>query len=355
MSSAAKPGLTYRDAGVDIDKASASLEIIGRLAQSTISAPSGRFGHFGGVFPMTAGPDRLLVASADGIGTKIKLAFVVGGWAHSRVGGDLVRHCVNDLLACGARPLFFLDYVAMGSLDTDALQGLVAGMAEACRENGVALIGGETAEMPGLYAEGEYDVAGFIVGEVAPDKYVDGSAVRAGDVLIGFPSTGLHTNGYSLARKIIGMSGDSSADRQMLEAPLGSSRDLTLGQALLEPHRSYLQAVGPLLDRELVRGMAHVTGGGLLENVPRMIPDGLFAVIDPSTWSVPPIFDELIERGGVDAVDRYRAFNMGIGFVLAVAASDANAVLEANRDARLIGKVDTSADDQKIRLAGLSG
>ena len=205
-------GLTYRDAGVDIDKATASLTAIGKLARSTMGAGTSDadFGHFGGVFPLPSGPDRLLVASADGIGTKIKIAFVIGGWAHKRVGGDLVRHCVNDVLACGARPLFFLDYIAMGSLDTEALEGLVEGMAEACRENGLALIGGETAEMPGLYAAGEYDAAGFIVGEVAPGRFVDGSAVRAGDRLIGFPSTGLHTNGYSLARKIIGEPVDQS-------------------------------------------------------------------------------------------------------------------------------------------------
>ncbi len=349
-------GLTYRDAGVDIDKASASLAAIGRMARSTMGAGAtdGDFGHFGGVFALPSGPDRLLVASADGIGTKIKLAFATGGWAHARVGGDLVRHCVNDILACGASPLFFLDYIAMGSLDTEALEGLVEGMADACRENGLALIGGETAEMPGLYAEGEYDAAGFIVGEVAPDCYIDGSAVRDGDLLIGFPSTGLHTNGYSLARKIVGLTGDRDADRVLLADPLATGSNLSIGDALLEPHRSYVPEVCTLVEHRLVRGMAHITGGGLLENVPRMIPDGLTAEIDPSTWEVPSIFTALVERGGVDPVDRYRAFNMGIGFVIAVAPSDADVVVQANSESRVIGRIVPDRAESKVRLIGVT-
>lgn len=349
-------GLTYRDAGVDIDKASASLAAIGRLARSTRGGgkADGDLGHFGGVFSLPAGPERLLVASADGIGTKIKLAFATGGWAHARVGGDLVRHCVNDILACGAKPLFFLDYIAMGSLDTEVLERLVEGMADACRENGVALIGGETAEMPGLYAAGEYDVAGFIVGEVAPDRYIDGAAVREGDVLIGFPSTGLHTNGYSLARKIIGLTGDREADRDVLAGSRLPGTDKSLGDALLEPHRSYLPEVWTLVEQGLVRGMAHITGGGLLDNVPRMIPSGLAAEIDPSSWDVPPVFTTLIERGGVDRIDRYRAFNMGIGFVVAVGSSDADTVLEAKGEARVIGSVVPGGEGTKVRLIGVT-
>ena len=349
-------GLTYRDAGVDIDKASASLEAIGRFARSTLpnEAENGGIGHFGGVYALPAGPDRLLVASADGIGTKIKLAFVTGGWAHARVGGDLVNHCVNDLLACGARPLFFLDYIAMGVLDTEALEGLVEGMASACRENGLALIGGETAEMPGLYADGEYDAAGFIVGEVAPERYIDGSAVREGDTLIGFPSTGLHTNGYSLARKVLGLTGAAEIDRGILDRKLSGGIDMTVGSALLAPHRSYQHEIRPLLDAGVVHGMAHITGGGLIENVPRMIPDGLMADIDPGSWTAPPIFDLLINQGNIDPIDRYRALNMGVGFVLAVADVDVDRVLATASDARTIGTVVPATTGVKIRLAGVT-
>ncbi|MBX3070333.1 MAG: phosphoribosylformylglycinamidine cyclo-ligase [Thermomicrobiales bacterium] len=350
-------GLTYRDAGVDIDRAAASLSAIGKMARSTLgsAAGTGEIGHFGGVYPLPAGPDRLLVASADGIGTKIKLAFATGGSAHARVGGDLVRHCVNDLLACGARPLFFLDYIAMGKLDTEALEGLVEGMAEACRENGLALIGGETAEMPGLYSDGEYDAAGFIVGEVDPFGYIDGSAVAEGDVLIGFPSIGLHTNGYSLARRIVGLTGEGEHDRALLDQPLSDADGLTLGDALLAPHPSYQPAVRQLLDGGIVHGMAHITGGGLLDNVPRMIPDGLRAEVDPSTWSVPSLIDHLNLRGNVDPVDRYRAFNMGIGFVVAVSEADAARSLLGAGDPRVIGRVGRSTGTAKIVIAGVTG
>src|SRR5688572_29321624 len=214
--------VTYREAGVDIDAASDAVDRVKGHAHSTFGASGAAapIGHFGGIYRLEAGPDRLLVASADGIGTKLKLAFVLGGEAHARVGADLVNHCVNDILACGARPLFFLDYVAMGQVDGDVLEALVGGMASACRENGLALIGGETAEMPGLYAPGEYDAAGFIVGTVDPEAFVDGSAVRAGDALIGLPSAGLHTNGFSLARRIVGLTGDGEVDRRLLAKPL---------------------------------------------------------------------------------------------------------------------------------------
>ncbi|MGD9710881.1 MAG: phosphoribosylformylglycinamidine cyclo-ligase [Thermomicrobiales bacterium] len=350
-------GLTYRDAGVDIDQAAGSLETISRLARLTRKQNGeGDIGHFGGVFRLPAGPDRLLVASADGIGTKIKLAFIIGGSSHEGVGSDLVNHCVNDLLACGARPLFFLDYIAMGKLDTEALEGLVEGMATACRENGLALIGGETAEMPGLYADGEYDAAGFIVGEVAPEKYIDGTAIREGDMLIGYPSTGLHTNGYSLARKVIGLTGDVEEDRRILGQPLRNSKELTLAEALLAPHRSYLQSVGPLIDAGLVHGMAHITGGGLIDNVPRMMPEGLVAVIDPATWNAPPIFEVLIEQGDIDEADRYRAFNMGIGLVLAIEPTNVDQVRASTGDARIIGQVEAAPDfGKRVRIIGVTG
>jgi phosphoribosylformylglycinamidine cyclo-ligase len=312
---------TYRDAGVDLAAAGDAVGRIAALARTTLAAgpAGGPIGHFGGTYRLPAGPEQVLVASADGVGTKLKLAFALGGAAHARVGADLVNHCVNDVLALGARPLFFLDYVAAGRLDPGTLERLVGGMAEACRDNGLALIGGETAEMPGFYAEGEYDVAGFIVGTVAPAALVDGSAVRAGDVLIGLASGGLQTNGYSLARRVLGLTGDHEVDRRLLARPLPGGGGETVGEALLRPHRSFLPAVLPLLGEGLLRGMAHITGGGLLDNLPRMLPAGLAAELDPSAWTTPAIFDLLVEEGGITPAERYRAFNMGIGFVLAVA------------------------------------
>ena len=342
----AATGTTYRQAGVDIDAATAAVDRIARLARSTFGAGDQvghPVGHFGGTYRLPAGDDRLLVASADGVGTKLKLAFVLGGTAHARVGADLVNHCVNDILALGARPLFFLDYVAMGRLEPTTLAALVGGMAGACRENGLALIGGETAEMPGVYADGEYDVAGFIVGEVAPQAAIDGSAVRAGDALIGLASDGLQTNGYSLARHVLGLTGGHEVDGRLLAAPLAGTGE-SLGEALMQPHRSYLPAVRPLIERGLVRGMAHITGGGLIDNLPRMLPSDLAAELDPSAWSVPPIIDHLVRVGQVPPRDRYRVFNMGLGFVLAVAPSDVPEALatlahHAEPAARVIGRV----------------
>jgi phosphoribosylformylglycinamidine cyclo-ligase len=344
---------TYRDAGVDIDAAARALERIKAHGRSTMKAGStSTIGHFGGAYLLESGPDQLLVASADGVGTKLKLAFVLGGEAHTRVGADLVNHCVNDILACGARPLFFLDYVAMGTLDPDTLDRLVGGMAAACRENGLALIGGETAEMPGLYAEGEYDAAGFIVGAVAPDRYIDGSGVQEGDALIGLPSSGLHTNGYSLARQILSLTGDRTVDRAILDRPL-TGGDYRVGEALMQPHLSYWGEVQPLVERGLVHGIAHITGGGLVDNVPRMLPDGLAARLDPSTWDVPPIFDFLIDAGSVSPAERYRAFNMGIGLVLAVAPERATDVVSAINNAHVVGKVVRKSEEGGPAVIGL--
>lgn len=348
--------VTYRDAGVDVAAATAAVERLKRHAHATFSAPGAAapIGHFGGVYRLPAGAARLLVSSADGIGTKLKLAFVLGGNAHARVGADLVNHCVNDILACGARPLFFLDYVAMGRLDGDVLELLVGGMAAACRDNGLALIGGETAEMPGLYAEGEYDAAGFIVGEVAPAAFVDGSAVGAGDLLVGLPGVGLHTNGYSLARRIVGLTGDAEVDRRLLGRPLPGGDGETLGEALMAPHPTYLPRVLPLVERGLIHGMSHITGGGLLDNVPRMLPEGLAAEFDPATWSVNPIFAFLIAEGGLSTEERYRALNMGLGFVLAIAPGDAASVLAELPAGRIVGKV-VEASGKGTRVRGLTG
>ncbi len=337
---------TYRDAGVDRDAAGHAIGRIAQLARatfagSTVGGAALPVGHFGGAFRLPAGDDRILIASADGIGTKLKLAFLVGGEAHARVGGDLVNHCLNDILALGARPLFFLDYVAMGKLDPAVLETLVGGMAAACQANGLALLGGESAEMPGFYADGEYDAAGFIVGEVAPSAIIDGSAVAIGDVVLGLPSTGLHTNGYSLARRILGLGDDPIADRGQLDRSLPGGGGESVGEALLAPHRSYASLVRPLLEHGMVTGMAHITGGGLVDNLPRMLPAGAAIELDPMKWSVPPILGFLIAQGHVSLAERYRAFNMGIGFAMSVNADDAAAAerLLAGTGAVSIGRV----------------
>ena len=341
----------YAAAGVDIDAASAALERVRAKIQATFpgTGAAAPIGHFGGLYRLPGGDGRLLVASADGIGTKIKLAFALGGGAHARVGGDLVNHCVNDILACGATPRFFLDYVAMGRLDAVAFEGLVGGMADACREGGLAMIGGESAEMPGLYADGEYDAAGFIVGDVAEAAVVDGRAGKAGDTVIGLPSGGLQTNGYSLARRLVGLTGDGDADRATLAEALPGGNGGSLGEALMAPHRSFAPGLRPLIDAGVVSGMAHITGGGLIDNLPRMLPEGLAVEVHPGSWTVPPVFDHLVELGGLSVEDRYRTFNMGVGFTVVVDPGDAPAALAAVEGSVVIGSVvPTGADGERV-------
>jgi phosphoribosylformylglycinamidine cyclo-ligase len=283
-------------------------------------------GSFGGLFrlPLSGYSEPVLVSSADGVGTKLKLAFMSG--RHATVGQDLVNHCVNDILVQGATPLFFLDYLATGRLSPEVAAEIVAGMASACRENGCALLGGETAEMPGFYAEGEYDLAGFIVGIVDRARVIDGSRLVPGDVLIGIPSTGLHTNGYSLARQIVfetlGLSFDS------LVPELG----VTIGDALMAIHRSYLSTLLPVVGRQLVKGMAHITGGGITDNLPRILPEGRLAVIQRHAWQTPPLFQFLADAGNVSDEEMLRAFNMGIGMIVAVDERDASTVLDLIRE-----------------------
>jgi len=281
-------------------------------------------GSFGGLFALDPSvSEPVLVASADGVGTKLKVAFLTG--VHDSIGVDLVNHCVNDILVQGARPLFFLDYLATGRLAPAVAEQIVSGVARACVENGCALLGGETAEMPGFYAEGEYDVAGFIVGVVSRSKVIDGRDIRAGDVLIGLPSSGLHTNGYSLARRIVFDEMGLSVDDRVSE--LG----MTVGEALLQPHRSYLPVVAPLLDLGCIKGMAHITGGGLTENLPRTIPDGLVPKVDRATWRVPPLFAWLQRGGEVPDEEMFRAFNMGVGLVIVTAPEHETTVLASLR------------------------
>jgi len=264
--------------------------------------------------------DPVLVSSADGVGTKLKVAFMTG--RHETVGGDLVNHCVNDILVQGAEPLFFLDYLATGRLSPAVVEQVVAGVARGCRENGCALLGGETAEMPGFYADGEYDLAGFIVGIVDRERIVDGRAIVPGDRLIGLPSAGLHTNGYSLARRVLFDAGGLRPDTFVPEV------GTTVADALLAPHRSYLSAVRPLVERNLVKGLAHITGGGITENLPRTLPEGCAAEIDRRAWSVPPLFRFLQQRGGIATEEMFRVFNMGIGLVVVCAERDSESVIQ---------------------------
>jgi phosphoribosylformylglycinamidine cyclo-ligase len=302
--------IDYRQSGVDIDAGNEAVRRIKSLARSTYTPGvlSG-VGSFGGLFALGKNvADPVLVASADGVGTKLKVAFMAG--VHDTIGVDLVNHCVNDILVQGARPLFFLDYLATGRLSPDVAEQVVRGMAAACRDNECALLGGETAEMPGFYADGEYDVAGFIVGLVSRERIIDGRTIVAGDSLIALPSSGLHTNGYSLARRIVfeklGLRVDSHVDQ------LGE----TVGAALLRTHRSYLGPIAPLLDGGLIKGMAHITGGGITENLPRTLPEGLTFALDRSSWQIPPLFAWLQRAGQIDDGEMFRAFNMGVGLIL---------------------------------------
>lgn len=344
--------ISYKDAGVDID---AKMQAISRLkerAASTLGGSAGPIGHFGGTWRMNGPADQILVASADGVGTKLRIAFVLGGDAHAGVGRDIVNHSVNDILALGATPLFFLDYFATGKLDPDILEHVVGGIADACAANGMALLGGETAEMPDMYADGEYDLAGFIVGSVTEERIVDGSQIREGDVVIGIPSDGLHTNGYSLARKVVGLTGDLTRDAEILAQRLPDSDD-TLGAALIRGHRSYLPTVMPLLERKLVRGMAHITGGGLIDNLPRTLPENCVAVLDPASWPRQTINEYIANQAMLSLEERYRALNMGVGFVLVVRPEDATEVLWSIDGAVQIGRIEARTTSDEPAVQGL--
>jgi phosphoribosylformylglycinamidine cyclo-ligase len=325
--------LDYRQSGVDIDAGNEAVRRIKTLARGTYTpgVVSG-VGSFGGLFALDPSvPDPVLVASADGVGTKLKLAFMTG--VHDTIGVDLVNHCVNDILVQGARPLFFLDYLATGRLSPQVAEQIVRGMAAACRENGCALLGGETAEMPGFYQPGEYDVAGFIVGLVSRSRIIDGRGIAAGDVLIALPSSGLHTNGYSLARRIVfdvlGLRLDSHVPE------LGE----TVAEALMRPHRSYLPDMAPLLDRGSIKGMAHITGGGITENLPRILPEGRHFSLDRKSWTVPPLFTWLQRAGRIDDGEMFRALNMGVGLLIVSSPSDASSLLSALPASWAIGTV----------------
>jgi phosphoribosylformylglycinamidine cyclo-ligase len=325
--------MDYKASGVDIDAGNEAVRRIRGLARSTFTPNVlSDIGSFGGLFRFSTGSfqDPVLVSSADGVGTKLRVAFLAG--KHDTVGEDLVNHCVNDILVQGAEPLFFLDYFGTGRLSPAVAESVVTGMARACRENQCALLGGETAEMPGFYAEGEYDIAGFIVGVVERSRLITGATITSGDALIGVPSTGLHTNGYSLARRIAFEHLNLRVDSFVPE--LGR----TIGEALLDPHRSYLSLIRPLLSTGVIKGMAHITGGGITENLPRVLPDGTAARIRTSAWTIPPVFSWLQESGRVPPADMLRTFNMGIGLIV-VSAPDRAEHLKETLGGSIIGEI----------------
>jgi phosphoribosylformylglycinamidine cyclo-ligase len=337
---------TYREAGVDVEEAQRAVERIARAAESTLTpAVLGGVGGFGALFrfdPSTH-PDPILVSSTDGVGTKLKVALALG--RHDTIGVDLVNACVNDILVCGADPLYFLDYLAIGDLRADVVEEIVGGVAAGCAALGIPLIGGETAQMPDVYRDADYDLAGFIVGVVAAADLIDGTTVRAGDALIGLPSSGLHTNGYSLARRVL--------PESTWAEPLPGNGE-PIGDALLEPHRSYRDEIA-ILRRALrardfdIGAMAHLTGGGWEGNVPRTLPAGIGVEVDSGSWPVPPIFSLIQQRGDIDDEEMMRTFNVGIGMTLVIPAAAVEVALGALPEAREIGRV-VATDDGAARV-----
>ena len=343
-----KPSVSYADAGVDISAGDRAKQRIKMLARKTFNKNVlSEIGGFGGLFALDLArfPDPVLVSSADGVGTKLKVAFELG--IHHTVGADLVNHCVNDIAVQGATPLFFLDYLATGRLENDVVETVVRGLSEACRANGCALIGGETAQMPGFYGDGEYDLAGTIIGCVNRPDIITGATIEPGDVLLGIPSNGLHTNGYSLARKLL-----FEVAKYGPEQYINELKDKT-GASLMRTHRSYLGIIKKLTPGgsqtgdalPLVRGFAHITGGGITENLPRILPKGLDAVIDLATWETPPLFTHLQQLGNVDREEMFRTFNMGIGLIAVIPAEQVKKVKailnRANERHCIIGRIVT--------------
>ena len=344
-----QPGLSYRDAGVNIDAADEGLRIVKDMVKKTFDDRVLRdIGTFGAMYDLGDFPveNPVLVSSVDGVGTKLKVAFMMG--KHDTVGIDLVSHCVNDILVQGARPLFLLDYLAFGVLEPSVMVDVIGGLVTGCRCAGCALIGGETAEMPEMYRPGEYDLAGTIVGVVDRHKIVDGAAIQPGDVVIGLASSGLHTNGYSLARKICFEVAGLSCNDPM--PGVGRS----VGDALLEPHRSYAKVIQVLMKVVQVKGMAHVTGGGITDNLPRALPEGAGAHIDLDSWVVPPVFRFLQETGGVAEKEMLRTFNVGMGFLVIVSADQAEKTLDtlcqAGENPRKVGVI--IAGETKVCYTG---
>jgi len=320
---------TYAKAGVNIDAADRVKRVIGKYASTTLRPEvlSG-VGFFGGMFEFKGYREPVLVSSTDSVGTKLKIASALA--KHDTIGIDIVNHCVNDIFTCGAEPLFFLDYIAMGKLVPDKVEAIVKGLAQACREAGCALIGGETAELPGIYAGEDYDLVGFIIGVVEKSKIIMGKTIAPGDAIIGLPSSGLHTNGYSLVRRIFGETREAMDTRY-------PELKRTLGEELLEPHRCYFHQLKSLLPK--IKGIAHITGGGLIGNVPRVLPEGVAAQFQSQTWTVPPIFRLIQQQGNVDRDEMYHVFNMGIGMVLICSPDNTDQLTRALPESKIIGEV----------------
>ena len=340
--------MNYAEAGVSLDRSDKVKNNIAAAVKSTFGPRVlGGFGGFGGCFDArNLGINPVLVSSCDGVGTKLKLAFQSG--IHTTVGQDIVNHCVDDILVQGAKPLFFLDYIATGKLQDGVVEGIVDGLAKACRDNGASLIGGETAEMPGFYPDGEYDLAGYIVGVVERENMLDGSKIRPGDVILGLSSAGLHTNGYSLARKVF--FDKAGLD---LEARL-DGLNVSLREALMAPHRSYLKSVHPLVEEKAINGLVHLTGGGFQGNIPRVLPETCDAVIDRDSWEVPALFRHIMTMGEIDRAEMDRAFNMGIGMLVFVSADRADdlaqRLAEAGETVHRVGRVEPGT--RSVRLLG---
>ena len=333
---------TYKAAGVDREAASKVKDAIARMAKSTHGAQVlENSSGFGGLYHLANFKDPVLVSSTDSVGTKLKIAIWMNSYRF--LGMDVVNQNVNDVMICGASPLFFLDYIGLGKLAPSVVEEMVSGMAEACRESSCALVGGETAELPGMYKDGEFDLAGFVVGAVERDQMLDVSNVVRGDVFIGLPSSGLHTNGYSLVRRIFGLDDDPSPLHKM-ESDLGTS----LGEALLAPHAPYYSTVKPVLS--MIKGMSHITGGGLYNNIPRALPKGLGARVNLSSWDVPAIFNIIQHSGNVERDEMFRVFNMGLGMVLICAPEQAGPILQKTPKAWVVGEVVEANADNRVIL-----
>jgi phosphoribosylformylglycinamidine cyclo-ligase len=333
----------YARAGVDVNAADKAKELIKRLARST-SRPEvlTDIGLFGGMFQLKGYTEPVLISSVDGVGTKLKIASFLN--KHDTVGVDIVNHCVNDILTCGASPLFFLDYIAMGKLIPEKVESIVSGISRACKNVGCALIGGETAEMPGMYQGDDYDLVGFIVGAVEKTNILSGNSIASGDIILGLPSSGLHTNGYSLVRKVFDI--DRNPSSLQVSYP---ELKRTLGEILLQPHRCYYSELKPVLP--MIKGMAHITGGGFEGNIPRILPQGLAVQLDKDAWQVPPIFRLIQEKGKIKEAEMYQVFNMGIGMVIFCSPQQVAKLTAALPETKKIGKVIKSTDGKKITIA----
>ena len=331
----------YALAGVDISIADKAKKIIAQQARTTFRPEVIGSEFFGSMFQLRGYREPVLVSSTDGVGTKLRIASLLG--KNDTVGRDIVNHCVNDILCCGAEPLFFLDYIAMGKLVPEQVEAIISGIVQACRETGCSLIGGETAEMPGIYSHGNYDLVGFIVGVVEKKRILDGSSIAPTDVILGLPSSGLHTNGYSLARKVFGLDADPSCLNKSYPE-LGK----TLGEELLQVHRCYYRQLKPVLP--LIKGMAHVTGGGFVGNIPRMLPEGVAAHIRKDSWDILPIFKLIQKEGNIKEEEMYQVFNMGIGITIICSPQQVARIVSILPEAKVIGKVVEGKDKERITI-----